>query len=243
MECINCGKENDSNVTFCVECGRQIRGERIDYDDNNKKYYVQTLLLFVSIALIIVTSIATHLSFLNHELVFSGLLAFVTIVFALVDFRSTIKIFRFSFHLKPFLQILIGAPSLAVIVIYLAQYINNAFGLEPSNYFEGYDMYTSNMYIYGIVFVALVPGVFEELLFRGILFNHLLRLSTPRITIVITTILFAFIHFSFLSLLWLVIIGLYLGYLRLRYRTVLYGIFFHILYNSSIFFFEILLQK
>lgn len=242
MKCYNCEKENDPKVTFCIECGTQIKGEKIDYADENKKYFTQTIALFVAVVLIITSSAVIDIPFFQHDVLFSSLLILVTVIFTLLDLKKLLSVFRFKFHYKPFLQIIIGAPVLAFIVIHVADWINLLFDQQPSYYFESYSRFTPNMYVYGTLFVAIIPGIFEELLFRGLLFNHLLKLTTPRITIIITAILFAFVHFSFISILWIGLIGLYLGYLRFRYRTILYGILFHILYNSSVFYIELLLK-
>jgi len=239
MLCLKCGTENEPKVSFCKECGNQLLGEKIDVNDVNKKYFVQTLVLFLCIALIIVSSRVFSLSFLNNEILFSGLLVVTTLFFAILDWRSFTKIFRFSFRIKLFLKLLIGAPVLAFLVIQLARLMNQAFDFEVSSYYIDYQLYTSNMYFFGILFVSLMPGFFEEFLFRGILFNHLLKLTTPKSTILITGILFSFLHFAFMSLPWLILIGFLLGYLRFRYRTIWYGIFFHALYNASVFFMEI----
>lgn len=197
MQCYKCGKDNVPNIIFCTECGNQLRGVKIDYNDENKKYYIQTLVLFLCVILIIISSFVSHLSFLDHEYLFNGLLILTTIVFSIFSFKSFIKVFRFSFQLKPIIQIIIFAPVLAILVIYLAKFLNAAIGYETMSYYEGYQKYTTNMYFYGILFVSIIPGFIEEFLFRGILFNHLLKLTTPKSTILITSILFSFLHFFF----------------------------------------------
>jgi uncharacterized protein len=178
-----------------------------------------------------------------HEYLFNGLLILTTIVFIAFDFKGFVKIFRFTPRVKPILQIIIGAPLLALLVIFLANFLNSVINNETSPYYVSYLVNTSNMYFYGLLFVSFLPGFVEEFLFRGILFNYLLRLTSPKITILISSILFSFIHFSFFSLLWLMPIGLFLGYLRFRYRTIWYSIFFHTMYNASIFIIEIYLNK
>jgi uncharacterized protein len=240
MQCFNCGKENIPKVAFCTECGTHLQGERIDYNDENKRYFIQTLVLFLCIVLIICLSLVTDFSLLNHEFLFNSLLILITIIFAILDFERFKKLFRFTFHIKPVVQIIILAPILALVVNFIANHISLLFGLKVGRYFESFELYTSNMYVYGIVFIALAPAIIEELLFRGILFNLLLRFTSPKLTIILTGTLFAFIHFSFFSLPWLAAIGLYLGFLRFRYRTIFYSILFHTLYNGSVYFIQML---
>jgi uncharacterized protein len=244
MKCIKCGNDNLPDAFYCIECGNQIKGEKIDNEDLNKKHFVRSIILFLCLVIIIVFSIRfADIPFLNHEYIFSGLLVLITLVFVFLDFKAFIKLFRFSWRLKPLLQIIIGAPILATLVVFLANNINNFTGYTHERIYVGYLLNTSNVFFWGLLFVSIIPGFFEEFLFRGVLFNHLLKLTNPKATILISGILFAFIHFSFLSLLWLGFIGIYLGYLRFRYRTIWYGIFFHAFYNAFIFLLEMYLDK
>lgn len=245
MECFKCGKVNLPSSSFCINCGNQLKGDKIDAKEVNKKYFIQSAVLFLCLVLIVIISLKLndHLTFYTYEYLFTGLLALVTIIFVSLDVKSFLKVFRKPYKIKPFVQILVGAPVVALIVIYLAHYINLFFGLTTPKYYEVYGTFTPNTYMYGFFFVAILPGFIEEFLFRGILFNYLIKLTSPKLTILITTILFAFIHFSFLSIIWLFTIGLYLGYLRFRYRTIWYGILFHVLYNGSIYFLEIIIDK
>lgn len=238
MICRNCNSENEVSATFCIECGQRLHGIGIDQHDKNKKYFVQTLLLLLIIILIIISSQVSHLPVPGHDYLFSGLLILTTFIFAILSFKSFIQIFKFSFRFTPVISIILGAPLLALLVVLLAKFLNPLIGYEPLSYHEIYQRFTPNMYIWGLLFVSVVPGFIEEFLFRGILFNHLLKLTSARSAILITAILFAFLHFAFFSLLWLSLIGLYLGYLRHRYQTIWYCIFFHTLYNGSVFFIE-----
>lgn len=243
MQCFKCGHQNPGQTAFCLDCGNQLLGEKIDYNDTNKKYFVQTITLFLCIALIIVIAHVSELNLIVHDMVFGSLLLLCTIVFASMDISGFIKIFRFSFRAKPFFLILLLAPVFAFVVIQTNTYLCRWLNLENESYYLGYQLYTDNVYLYGLLFVSVMPGFLEEFLFRGILFNHLLRLTSPKATILITGILFAFIHFAFISIIWLLVGGLVFGYLRYRYRTIWYGIFLHTLYNGSVFMIEILQDR
>lgn len=126
------------------------------------------------------------------------------------------------------------APGMAVSVVVLSNYLNQAFNLEFSNHIEAFRI-ACNSFIIGILFISVLPALVEEILFRGLLFNNLLRFTRPKNVILITGILFSFVHFSFISLIWLFPIGLILGYFRFRYRTIWYAVLFHMVYNASVF--------
>lgn len=234
MKCPNCSNDNQGNALYCTDCGYQIRGERIDYEDKNKKYFIQTLILFLCLIIILVTSNFIEISLLKHDFVFTGLLGLIVILFGLLNIKSFLTIFRFSIHYKLIIFLLLGAPILAIIISYFSRFISHLLGINTLLYSAYYNSISSNGMFYCILYVSIFPGIIEELLFRGILFNHLKRLTSLKSTIIITSVTFAFLHFSFISIIWLSLIGLILGYLRARYRTIWYGIFFHAFYNLCI---------
>lgn len=243
MQCTSCGKDNLPNANFCIGCGRQLQGARIDYADANKKYFVQTILLFLSVVIVIILSLqeASGIDLLTHEIVFNSMLLVIIVVFVLFDLRNFLRLFKWNIRLKPLLILSVFAASLALIVIMLADVINNMLQLETVDYYVCYQTISSQHLPFGLFFVSVLPGFFEEMLFRGVLFNNLLRFTTPKMVILITAILFSFIHFSFFSVIWLFFIGLVLGYLRFRYRTIWYSIYFHCLYNAAVYLLEIVI--
>jgi membrane protease YdiL (CAAX protease family) len=243
MICPHCGFENHSKAAFCKECGTQVRGEKIDIDDVNRKYYVQTLVLFLIIILTISFSFISEFPTLKHESIFSGLIIITTLVFAILDFKGFSTLFRFKFYIKPVLLLPAIAIILAISVSFFGLVIDSLGTFKSTNYYETFAAVTDRPIFYGIIFVSLIPGIFEEFLFRGILFNHLSRLSNVKTAIIITGILFAFVHFAFISLIWLLPFGIFLGYLRYKYNSIFYGMFFHALYNALIFFIEYIFSE
>ena len=69
-----------------------------------------------------------------------------------------------------------------------------------------------------------MPGIFEELAFRGAMQD---RLSTVVKPALILAVLFGVIHVSPLSLPILIILGVYLGFLRLWSRSLIPAIIVH----------------
>lgn len=240
MQCTKCGHINVAQIKFCINCGNQLSGDKIDSNDSNKKYFIQSICLFISIVFVIIFSIKGNntISNLSSEYIFNSVLGFIIVLFLLFDYKNFFKLFYIKFRLKPLIQIFLIAPIFAFVVIIILRYISSITGINSEKYYEFYLYNTSNMYLYGLLFVSILPGLLEEMLFRGLLFNYLLRFTSPKTVILITSILFSFIHFSFFSILWLMIVGIILGYFRFRYRTLWYSILFHSLYNASVFFIE-----
>ncbi len=88
-------------------------------------------------------------------------------------------------------------------------------------------------YLLSIFIIAVLPGVFEEVLFRGCLQNQLTAWSkSPFWAILITSILFSAIHFSIYGFLTRVALSIVLGYLFYFSKNLWLNILFHFLNNG-----------
>ena len=84
-----------------------------------------------------------------------------------------------------------------------------------------------------LIMVGLLPGIGEELLFRGIIQNELRKkLKNPHIAIWITAILFSAFHFQIAGFLPKMMIGLVLGYAYHLSGSLFLPMFIHALNNS-----------
>jgi uncharacterized protein len=84
----------------------------------------------------------------------------------------------------------------------------------------------------GIIIGAAIPGISEELIFRGYFQNSLEREMRPVWAILITGLLFGIIHFNLVNLLPLILIGVYLGVLSHTSGSILIPILVHFLNNA-----------
>ncbi len=64
-----------------------------------------------------------------------------------------------------------------------------------------------------LLFIAVVPGICEELFFRGALQNTLIRLMNPHLAIILTGVIFSLIHFQVYGLIPRALLGILMGYL------------------------------
>ena len=88
-------------------------------------------------------------------------------------------------------------------------------------------------FILAIVVIAVIPGVGEELLFRGFLQNILKRIfKNDHIAIWIAAILFSAIHFQFYGFIPRMLLGALFGYLYVWTGNLLIPIIAHFLNNS-----------
>lgn len=88
-------------------------------------------------------------------------------------------------------------------------------------------------YLVGILIIALITAISEELLFRGFLMNLIIK-HTKRvdISILVSAILFAFLHFNYLQLIPLIVFGLALGSMYHITGSLIPSIIFHAANNG-----------
>jgi membrane protease YdiL (CAAX protease family) len=88
-------------------------------------------------------------------------------------------------------------------------------------------------YIFSMIIVALLPAVFEEMIFRGALQNLLSRwMKAPVWAIVITSILFSAFHGSYEGFLQRCVLGFILGWMFYRTGNIWINIAAHFINNA-----------
>ena len=85
-----------------------------------------------------------------------------------------------------------------------------------------------------VLVLGLLPGLMEELAFRGALTGVLLRVMRPWHAIVLQALVFALAHQSLLRFAPTFVLGVLLGVLRWRSGSVLPGMFMHAWHNSMV---------
>ncbi|HVV81579.1 MAG TPA: CPBP family intramembrane glutamic endopeptidase [Kofleriaceae bacterium] len=85
-----------------------------------------------------------------------------------------------------------------------------------------------------LVYVAVIPAVTEELLFRGAILGGLTDVLTDRTALIASSLVFAIAHLSVPSMVHLTALGLVLGWLRLRSGSLWPGVLLHAAYNAAL---------
>lgn len=194
----------------------------------------ETLVMYMLSSLLLVTlgSIVQHLHLLSG-LVVSELL-FVVAPVALFTLSRRYDLKR-TFYLSPirlktaFLTILItGSAFLLVGVIAALQEIIFP---RSQGYQEIWDEILTQFHqvplLITLVLVAVLPGVCEELLFRGFLLHGLRKKLSPVSAIVIVGILFGAFHLDPYRFLPVTLLGILFGYLVLRTGSIITGMVAH----------------
>ncbi|MCS6895211.1 MAG: CPBP family intramembrane metalloprotease [Bacteroidia bacterium] len=83
-----------------------------------------------------------------------------------------------------------------------------------------------------ILFMAVVPGIAEELFFRGALQPQLMRLMNPHVAIWLTGFLFSAIHFQVYGFFPRAVLGVVMGYLSYYTGSLLPAMWAHFLNNA-----------
>jgi uncharacterized protein len=88
-------------------------------------------------------------------------------------------------------------------------------------------------YLLSMAMIALLPAIFEEVLFRGGIQNLLSRWTKmPIVSICITAAIFSFIHFSYIGFLPRFVLGFILGWLFYRTNKLWLSIVAHFVNNA-----------
>lgn len=91
----------------------------------------------------------------------------------------------------------------------------------------------STSFIVTLLVVALIPGIGEELVFRGVVQNELKDiLKSPTLAIWITGFLFSFIHFQFFGFFPRMFLGVLFGYLYYWSGNIYVSMFVHFMNNA-----------
>lgn len=129
----------------------------------------------------------------------------------------------------------------ALLISNFQEYIFNLANRKLTN---DYGIYLSDYKIlFGLIFYATLPAVFEEIFFRGLIFDKLKLIYSVKNSIVLSSILFYLMHLifgTFISILYVLPLGFFLGYLRNRYNNLLYPIISHFFYNFVVFLYPII---
>ncbi|MCI1646941.1 MAG: CPBP family intramembrane metalloprotease [Bacteroides sp.] len=102
---------------------------------------------------------------------------------------------------------------------FLPDWMNNTFNILQSGWF-------------GIVCIAVLGPVLEELLFRGAITKVLLQRYSPMKAIIFSALIFGISHINPAQVVGACLVGLLLGWLYYKSGSVVPGIIIHILNNS-----------
>ena len=85
----------------------------------------------------------------------------------------------------------------------------------------------------GIIVIAIIPGIGEELVFRGLVQNHMFRISKNiHVAIWVSALLFSLFHMQFYGLIPRMLLGALFGYLYYFSGNIIYPMVAHFFNNG-----------
>ncbi len=102
--------------------------------------------------------------------------------------------------------------------------------------FEGVSLPLNTPFELGLnlVLLALLPAIFEELIFRGIIFNGLKNTKGNVFAVVVSSLLFALMHGNLAQFVYPFIMGLIFSMIVLRTGNLLYSMIVHFVNNALV---------
>jgi uncharacterized protein len=216
---------------FCGNCGKEVLSMDSPHQDSFE--YLKPALAYYSLTLLLLSIYKFTNSFPEgfEGLIYVTVMDIIIMLPFFVYYRDGLIKALFKVRVKVLVMtcVLLGALTCAVVVSYVANFINESlFDVIYAPYvFEE----TNSPFLWMVLFTCVMPSIFEELTFRGFLFDSLKEVTTEHGAMYITSFVFGVIHLSFIGLIWLVPLGLAFAWLRMKYKTLWYGIAGHFAYN------------
>lgn len=85
--------------------------------------------------------------------------------------------------------------------------------------------------IFNILFICLIPALFEEILFRGIVLSGYEDLYGTKKSIIMCGLIFAFMHRNISAFIPQFVIGVYLSFVVIKFNSIFYGMIAHFVHN------------
>ena len=153
------------------------------------------------------------------------------------DFRKTFRLYLPSLKAVLSSAALFAGIELTLGAVMLLQ--NWALPL-PSEFVDAWDRLLRELWqkyspAGGFVIIALLPGVCEELTFRGFVLSGFLNRCKPMTAIVGSALLFAIFHLDVFRFIPVFLLGAALGFVVWRSGSILTGMLFHTLHNGLAF--------
>lgn len=186
---------------------------------------------FITVLVAVVYTLATGVEKPNAVLVqgIADIFVFVALYPLYIAFKKKYYIENKKFDFKTSLYMIPLALSICVIGNVLVDYIpretENMVTTEVYNLAKQYNIYLS------LFIVSVLIPIIEEMLFRGFFYDAAKLLANDVVAIVFTSLTFAIAHFELRQSIYAFFAGLFLGYLRYKYKNLLYPIITHLLMN------------
>jgi membrane protease YdiL (CAAX protease family) len=249
--CDYCAAPLDPGYSFCVRCAKPYKHQDLvlpsirsqSYEDDEVRIRkrapqaINLFCIFLSVLAIAGTFGVAIFGFDNmfHVQVFvQGALILTTLVFGAIHFPAlAVQLKTSGIFTQAFLAGLVVLVALLV-VNYLYHFVLidalfDSIEIESEAYHEIFPTFAGL-----VIFVCVIPGVMEEVAFRGLIQHWFHAAVAPRTAIVVASAMFSAAHFSILSAPYLFAVGLLLGWLRWKTGSLYPSMIVHFLHNFAV---------
>lgn len=105
------------------------------------------------------------------------------------------------------------------------------FGIGVPNLSDGMEA-TADSILINLLSTAILPGIFEEMVFRGYILQALRRYGDG-FAVVVSSVLFGLVHVNLLQIPFALIVGLICGYVVVQTRNIWVAVVIHTLNNAT----------
>ncbi|WP_214070465.1 CPBP family glutamic-type intramembrane protease [Mucilaginibacter sp. dw_454] len=233
--CSACNEVLAADSRFCKYCGADQVREHIVLGNQRWVAIKQAALFYLfDIALCCLALFVPAFKTFGWSVLFDTLLAVVAVAFFSLDWKNNKSILAWrNFSVTRLLSYIILAVAGSLFVSYTIGWLNQTLFSKQLSY---YWLYSNLSYgkVIMVIFVAIMPALFEELAYRGYLLQKLLFITENKQAIFISAFLFSIMHMSLISIIWLIPFALLLGYVRVKENTLWYGVVMHFSFNLTV---------
>jgi uncharacterized protein len=246
-ECPNCQATLLGGALYCGQCGCPTsHGQKVFTLDGPITYEHKLPWQWISPAIglwVILLAINGLLCLSGHvfdisspyfDLGAQGLSASFILIFC-VKSRKQIKPLLQHFGFRGALSYFEIVGALIFLLIFMWFYLKIAafIGIEDLSYLK--DFRNHNWPIWSaFILLCIMPGIFEELAFRGYIMTRIEKVSNTSEALIIQAAMFSILHMLPASFISHFVIGIALGIVRIRSKSLYPGIFVHTGWNAII---------
>jgi len=249
--CDYCAAPLDPAYSFCVRCAKPFKPAYLvlpeastrSYEDDEvriRKRAPQALNLFwwflsvLAVAGMFAFAVFGGENLFHVQIFVQGALILTTLVFAAIHFPALAVQLKVPGVFSPAFVAGLGMLVALLVVNHFYHYIlvNSLFDgieIEGEVYSEIFPTFAGL-----VLFVCVIPGIMEEVAFRGLIQHWFHAAVSPRTAIVVSSAMFSAAHFSIISAPYLFALGLVLGWLRWKTGSLYPSMIIHFLHNFAV---------
>jgi uncharacterized protein len=232
--CIHCNGLIHVESRFCKHCGYSFIDDSVDTGQQWRDIKLVAMFFSAQAIVCALGNFTKVFHTLEWSIGIDILLAVLAITFFANNWATNKRVFNWrSFSILKLIGYCAVAIAGSIVVSFCIRWLNRGLFSKEFSYYAFYAEYQYGR-LMAILFIGVMPALFEELGYRGFVVSRLLKVVDSKQAIFITSFLFAIMHMSFISLFWLIPFALLLGYVRIKENTIWYGIFMHFAFNFTV---------